>query len=37
MYPQSPKSFDFSQFKNIQKISPNFVNIFNDACSVDAL
>jgi hypothetical protein len=37
MYPQSPEKFDFSPFKNIQKISPNFINIFNHAYAVDAL
>lgn len=37
MYPQSPESFDFSQFENIKNISPNFVSVFNDAHSVDVL
>lgn len=37
IYPKKPESFDFSPFENIQKISQNFINIFNDAYAVESL
>ncbi len=36
-YPSNPKYFDFSQYSNIEKISPNFIKLYNDSWHIEQL